>query len=339
MFVPGRTVCRHLQPAHDHAHQVCQREVDGPRVRGDEVRLGQVRLDSGDEPRVVAAAPGPELPAGALPAAINHLDEAAAAAWSLLRPGDQELLDGFLAGRPVPVPVQVDDRRKDLGGTPRLDGDDLYPVPVRDGDGAVSGSEVDAVGNRFAVSPTIMCSITIPAARTVADAPGWRRRISSSSVSCSRLQAVQPLAVLGYLPAPSGEHPAVAVGSGCLLLPDPGLLLLDQRSEPHLPVAEDPLGPLERLVPCGIVVRLDPRCEQSRSPPRTGGWLAARAAPAQPGTSYPWNRLTDRRHGLDLRGLDGQVRADQMPDKPAGRPNPFAPDLVVHLDPLSGGTS
>src|SRR5260370_23147896 len=112
--------------------------------------------------------------------------EAAVPARRLQRSSDQELLDGLLPGRAVPVPVEVDDRREDLRRASGLNRNDLYPVPVRDRNGAVGGTEVDAVGTRFANSSSDHGPITIPPARTYAEAPGCRRCISSSSIPSSR---------------------------------------------------------------------------------------------------------------------------------------------------------
>src|SRR6266545_3644732 len=57
-----------------------------------------------------------------------------------------------------------------------------------------------------------------------------------------QLQSGEAFTVLGELSPPGGEDPALPIRARYLLLPDPSLLLLDERREPYTPVLEDPLG-------------------------------------------------------------------------------------------------
>src|SRR5205823_13004197 len=112
----------------------------------------------------------------------------------------------------------------------------------------------------------------------------------------------------------------VSIRSGCFFLPDPGLLLLDERGEPDAPVAEDPPGSLECLGPCGVVVRPDSRASVLII------CLELTAAHCQ-GRPGPVRNLVlrdlvpDGRHRPNLLRQYGQVWADQMPDEPAAGPH------------------
>src|SRR5882672_1613941 len=108
------------------------------------VGTAQVALQPRDEPRIVAAAgPVPELLAIRPP-----WSEVACGAPSLMRTGDEVLLNSCHSCKLVPAAVEIGDRRKARKNALGLDIKHLYSIWVGDCDRTVCGPEVNATRDR-----------------------------------------------------------------------------------------------------------------------------------------------------------------------------------------------
>src|SRR5260370_21607378 len=174
-------------------------------MRTDAICLRQIRLDSGDQPGIVAVPTWLVLPAVRFSLTAEELHEIAATTLGLHGTGDEELLDRLLTRCPVSVPVQVNDRRQDLRERTRLDRHDVYPVSVGDRDGTVRGPEIDPVRDRCTTLAVPHDPTTTPAASTVADAVGRRLWMLSTSASCSISRLLSRSLFLASCPRRAGR--------------------------------------------------------------------------------------------------------------------------------------
>ena len=153
----------------------------------------------------------------------------------------------------------------------------------------------------------------------------------------ARLQAARARSrFLATCPLPRREHPAFAFGAVGLLLPDPGVLFLDQRRQPHAGGTRRCASPVR--APRPVLRRCPPGCSlaRPRSRPRTGG--CSRPARRRPSRGADGREPARRRRArLDLLGPNSEVRTDEVPQKPAAGPGTLAADLVVDLHPFPGG--